>query len=184
MSGCGGRLACYGGNLVLIGMPGVGKSTVGVLLAKALSRGFLDTDVQIQVQQNESLQAIIEARGLDVFLGIEQQYVQGLACSRHVIATGGSVVYGEAAMRHLRGSGITIHLDVPFDLLEDRITNLATRGVVMGRGQTLTALFEERAPLYRRYADVTVRCGADTADQVVAALIGRLEEHLAPPGGR
>jgi len=128
-------------NLVLIGMPGVGKSTVGVLLAKALSRSFIDTDVYIQAQEGRRLQEIIDTDGLDRFLEIEARHVLSLGCRAHVIATGGSIVYSAEAMTRLKASGIAIYMRLPLPQLIDRLTNLDSRGVVMVRGQTIESLF-------------------------------------------
>jgi len=157
-------------NVVLIGMPGVGKSTVGVLLAKALSREFLDTDVCLQGCEKRRLKDIIDTDGLPAFLALEERHVLALDCRRHVIATGGSVVYGERAMQHLKHNGIVVHLDLPIDAIKTRVRNLATRGVVMAAGQSLESLYAERLPLYRRYADVTVDCRGLTHEGVVEAV--------------
>ena len=158
-------------NLVLIGMPGVGKSTVGVLLAKALSRSFVDTDVLIQAQEGRRLQDILDAEGGEVFRGVEERHILALECRAHVIATGGSVVYSEAAMRHLRAGGVAVYLELPLPVLEERITNLDSRGVVMASTQTFAGLYEERRPLYERYADVTIHCSALNHEQAVARIM-------------
>lgn len=157
-------------NIVLIGMPGVGKSTVGVLLAKVLAREFLDTDVCLQGCERRRLQEIIDRDGLAAFLRIEERHVLELQCRRTVIATGGSVVYSDRAMRHLRGNGVIVFLDLPIGDLKRRLANLATRGVVMAAGQTLEGLWAERLPLYRRHADVTVACAGLTHEGVVDAV--------------
>ncbi|MCP4642094.1 MAG: shikimate kinase [bacterium] len=164
-------------NIVLIGMPGVGKSTVGVLLAKALSRSFMDTDVSIQALECRRLQDIIDAEGTDRFLTIEERNLLMLDCVRHVIATGGSAVYSEPAMDHLKNTGVVVYLKLPFDHLERRIANLDSRGVVMGPGQGLATLYEERTPLYERYADVAVECTGLTHDESVAAVVSALETY-------
>lgn len=145
-------------NIVLIGMPGAGKSTVGVLLAKITGRSFLDTDVCIQALESRQLQQIIDQEGLDAFRAIEEKHVLGLRCTRHVIATGGSVVYSDAAMRHLRQGGVVVYLDLPVARIRERLRNLSARGVVMMPGQSLDALYAERAPLYHQYADLVVPC--------------------------
>ena len=157
-------------NVVLIGMPGVGKSTVGVLLAKATSRDFLDTDVHIQVRQGRRLQEILDADGRAAFMRMEERYLLGLDLRDHVIATGGSVVYSEAAMRHLAARGVIVYLRLALPLLERRISNLGVRGVVMARGQTLADLYAERSPLYQRWGQVILDCDGLTADQVVREL--------------
>ncbi|MBN1669616.1 MAG: shikimate kinase [Kiritimatiellae bacterium] len=163
-------------NVVLIGMPGVGKSTAGVLLAKAMSRSFLDTDVHIQVLEGRRLQEIIDVQGMARFCRIEERHVLELDYRRCVVATGGSVVYSERAMAHLRRDGVTVHLDLPLALLAKHITDLDSRGIVMAPGQTLEGLYEERQPLYRRYADLTVDCRGKTPDQVVTEAVAQLRE--------
>lgn len=157
-------------NIVLIGMPGVGKSTVGVLLAKALAWDFVDTDVLIQVAEGAGLQDIIDFRGLDEFRRIEERHVLGLQCRRCVVATGGSVVYSPAAMAHLRRSGTVIALELPLSTLVARLPDLATRGVAMTPGMTLADLHRERQPLYRRYADHVVDCTDMGHDTVLRAI--------------
>ena len=161
-------------NIVLIGMPGVGKSTVGVLLAKALSREFVDTDILIQAAEGRRLQDIIDRDGLAAFLAIEERHVRALNVRRHVIATGGSVVYSEAAMDHLAANGIALYLELPLPLLRDRVRNFDSRGVVMPRGQSLDALYDERAPLYRRHARAVVDCAGHNHEETVAAVIHAL----------
>ena len=162
-------------NLVLIGMPGVGKSTVGVLLAKATSRDFLDTDVYIQAKEGRSLQEIIDREGTEAFCRLEERHVLSLICRSCVIATGGSVVYHATAMRHLGSSGIIIHLDLDLPALERRLTNLDSRGVVMTPGQTFSYLFAERQALYRKYAQYTIPCGNRTHEEIVGEITRRLE---------
>jgi shikimate kinase len=161
-------------NLVLIGMPGVGKSTVGILLAKAISRDFLDTDVLIQAREGRSLQEIIDGEGVEAFCRLEERHVLSLACRSCVIATGGSVVYRAASMRHLGSFGIIIHLDLNLAALEKRLTDLNSRGVVMAPGQALIQLFAERQPLYRRYAQHTIRCDHRTHEEIVDDIIRQL----------
>jgi len=167
-------------NIVLIGMPGVGKSTVGVLLAKALSRNFTDTDVFIQSLECRRLQDILDGQGRDTFLALEERYILSLNLHGHVIATGGSVVYSKPAMNHLADKGVIVHLDLPFDMLERRINNLPSRGVVMASGQTLRTLYDERQPLYRHYANITIPCKNLGHDEVVLAIIDRLRETGVP----
>jgi shikimate kinase len=165
-----------GRNIVLIGMPGVGKSTVGVLLAKALGRYFLDTDVFIQAIQGRSLQSMIDRHGLAWFLEAEEDYILCLDETNAVIATGGSVVYSEQAMRHLGAHGVIVHLDLPVEKIEQRLENLPTRGVVMEKGQTIRSLYDQRQPLYRRYAQITIDCTGKTHEQIVAEIAQTLTE--------
>lgn len=157
-------------NIVLIGMPGVGKSTVGVLLAKALGRHFLDTDVLIQASVGRSLQEIIDSDGLAAFRRVEEDYVLRADLTNAVIATGGSVVYSEKAMQHLSSRSVIVHLDLPVERIEQRIRNLPTRGVVMEKGQTIRSLYAQRQPLYRRYAQLAIDCTDKTHEQIIAEI--------------
>ena len=161
-------------NLALIGMPGAGKSTLGVLLAKRTARSFLDTDLLIQNAEGASLQEIIEKRGVEFFRHVEERVVLRLDRSSSVIATGGSVVYSKAAMEHLGRLGRRIYLDVSLADLERRLGNLDTRGVIRDPGQDLEGLLAERRPLYERWADIRVECGDLEHDGVVAAVIHAL----------
>ena len=166
-----------GNNVVLIGMPGVGKSTIGVLLAKRLGYGFLDTDILMQTRAGMKLQQIIAARGLDGFRRLEEQTILSLSVSSQVISTGGSVVYSNRAMAHLRQSGWVCHLDIEPQLLKERLDNIDTRGIVMAPGQTIDSLYRERYPLYIQHADTTVHSGNRTPTQVLqkidSALVAR-----------
>jgi shikimate kinase len=161
-------------NLALIGMPGAGKSTLGVLLAKRTARSFWDTDLLIQQAEGEPLQQIIEERGVNSFRRVEERIVLGLDCSSCVIATGGSVVYSEAAMEHLGRLGQRIYLDVPLPELEQRLGDLDKRGVIRGAGQDLEDLLAERRVLYERWADIRVDCGGLQHDGAVDAVIRAL----------
>ncbi len=161
-------------NITLIGMPGVGKSTVGVLLAKATGRRFLDTDLVIQTRVGESLQHILDTRGMVAFCRIEEQVLLDMDVHSSVIATGGSVVYSAAAMGRLNHTGPIVHLDLPLDALERRISDLETRGVVLGPGRTLADLYAERHPLYEAWADLTVDCSGRTQDAIVTEIRRRL----------
>lgn len=145
-------------NIVLIGMPGVGKSTVGVILAKVLGYRFVDADLVIQERENRLLREIIEQDGLDGFLKAEEEANVQVAQTavKAVVATGGSVVYCENAMRQLGGTGIIVYLKLDYETLNERLSNLKGRGVVLKEGQDLKGLYEERIPLYEKYADITV----------------------------
>jgi shikimate kinase len=153
-------------NVVLIGMPGSGKSTVGVLLAKALGYGFLDVDLVIQQQEDALLQEILDTRGVEAFLDAEERAVCGLECTHHVVAPGGSAVCREKAALHLKSLGAVVYLRVPLEELTQRIQNLSTRGIAMKPGQTLADVMAYRAPLYDRYADLVIDCppGQDLAE--------------------
>lgn len=154
-------------NIILIGMPAVGKSTIGVLLAKRLGWSFVDTDLIIQVGESRKLQDILDSHGIEKFCALEQHYVLTVNCEKHVIATGGSVIYGTKAMEHLKSLGTLIHLDLLPHLLEKRLKNLSSRGVVMPKGQGITTLYQQRHPLYVGYADVTIECNRLSVDEIV-----------------
>ena len=157
-------------NVVLIGMPGVGKSTIGVLLAKRLNYSFLDTDIFIQTREGKSLQQIIQAYGAAGFCDIEERYILSLNVSAHVIAPGGSVVYRQKAMEHLQANGLIIYLKLVLENLKKRLNDLDARGVVIGPDQKLDDLWAERHPLYLDYADTTVVTDGLTPDQVVGEI--------------
>lgn len=157
-------------NIVLIGMPGCGKSTIGVKLAQALNMSFVDTDDVIQRRSGRKLQAMVDADGIDRFLEEEAEAVCSLDVYGYVVATGGSVVYKEQAMRHLHAMGRVVYIELPFEEIERRIHNLSSRGIALRRGQTLRMLYEERIPLYEKEADDTVSAVGLDADQTVAAI--------------
>lgn len=162
-------------NIILIGMPGVGKSTVGVLLAKRLGMAFVDTDIMIQVRQGRSLQAIIQAHGAAEFCRIEENHILSLELAAHVIAPGGSVVYSPRAMAHLKAHGIAVHLDIAVERLKRRLDDVDARGVVIAPGQTLEGLFAERRPLYLRYADATIATDGLMPELVMKEIIKALK---------
>ena len=162
-------------NLVLIGMPASGKSTVGVILAKLMGMDFIDTDLLIQKQAGRRLSEIIEEQGLQGFLDLESRVCGAVAAENSVIATGGSVVYGDAAMTHLRSIGRVIYLDVSYENLMKRLHNVRQRGVVLREGQTVESLYAERAPLYQKYADLTVREADGGIEDTVAGILKLLD---------
>ncbi len=143
-------------NIVLIGMPGVGKSTIGVVLAKVLGYRFVDADLVIQERTGKLLREIIEESGTDGFIEVENRINSQIEAEHAIIATGGSVVYGAEAMRHLKENGTVLYLKLPYEELERRLSDIKGRGVVLRDGQTLRDLYEERVPLYEKYADMTV----------------------------
>lgn len=161
-------------NISLIGMPGVGKSTVGVLLAKAISWSFLDTDVMIQVAEERPLRDIIDTEGIERFVRVEQRYVLALDRRQHVIAAGGSVIHGRAAMEHLRSLGTIVHLDLPLPILEERLARMNSHAIIMAPGQTLHGIFQQREPLYRQYADVGISCDGRSQEDIVDEIVARL----------
>ena len=161
-------------NIILIGMPASGKSTAGVLLAKNIGYGYIDCDLLIQNEQKALLCDIISRVGVQEFIKIEEKVNAELWAERCVISTGGSVVYGERAMAHLKTLGKIIYIQVGLEELERRLKgkDLFSRGVVMKNpGTTLADLYAERAPLYEKYADLTVNCQSNTLDETVEMLI-------------
>ena len=161
-------------NIVLIGMPGAGKSTVGVLLAKSMLMDFCDTDLLIQKKYSKSLCEIINEEGIDAFIKAEDEIVSRIELENTVIATGGSVVYGENAMRNLKKNGTIVYLKVSPRGLYERINNIHTRGIAMKAGTTLDDLYRERAPLYEKYADITIECEEDTPERCVELIVNEI----------
>jgi len=162
-------------NFVLIGMPGCGKSTVGVVLAKALGYNFLDSDLAIQAREGKKLHEIIEERGQEGFRQVENEVNASLDCFKTVIATGGSVIYGPEAMAHLRKIGTVIYLKLPYEEIKHRLGDLHKRGVTLKEGQTLKDLYDERIPLYEKYAHWVVECEGLRLRQVVQEICQRAE---------
>lgn len=162
-------------NIVLIGMPGVGKSTVGVILAKVLGYQFVDADLLIQQHEGKLLREIIAEVGTEGFIQVENRVNAGIECSKSIIATGGSVVYGKEAMEHLKEIGTVIYLEVSFSTLEKRLSDIKGRGVVLKEGQTLYDLYMERSPLYENYADVCVSEDGLNVEQTVEHLVNKLQ---------
>lgn len=159
------------GNIILIGMPGAGKSTVGVLLAKSLRMPFIDTDLVIQQVKGMYLQDIIDKFGIAEFLEIEKKVILSLDIENHVIATGGSAVYSLQAIKHLREpDGLVIYLKLAFKSIERRIRNISSRGIAMNTGQTLVDVYKERIPLYKSNADITVNCYGKHMEQIVTEI--------------
>jgi shikimate kinase len=167
-------------NVSLIGMPGAGKSTLGAQLAKRTGRSWLDVDLFIHETEDTPLSEILAQGGVEEFRRVEERCVALLDCSNTVIATGGSVVYSAPAMEHLGAISVRLYLNVPVDVIADRLGDLDARGVVRAPQQTLEGLYEERRPLYERWADLTVDCGSLGPDEVVDAMLAALGESSQP----
>ena len=162
-------------NVVLIGMPGAGKSTVGVVLAKVLGYQFLDSDLLIQDRESRLLKDIIAEEGLEGFIQIENEVNASINTHDSVIATGGSVVYGKEAMDHLRSIGTVVYIKLGYGTLDSRLGNIKQRGVALKDGQTLYSLYEERCPLYEKYADIVI----DSENLGVEELLEEIKNHFA-----
>ena len=159
-------------NIILIGMPGVGKSTVGVIAAKTLGMQFTDVDLLIQAQEHMLLEQLIAQKGIDGFLDIENRIGAAIDTERTIIATGGSMIYGKEAMANLRRQGMIIYLQLSYPLLERRLGDLKKRGVILRKGQDLYGLYLERTPLYEAWSDAVICCDHLGIEEVV----GRVEE--------
>ena len=158
-------------NIVLIGMPGSGKSTTGVILAKTLGVEFVDIDRLIQKTTGKLLYEIIETEGIEAFLDIEMKTILAFQADSTVIATGGSAVLREESMLHLHKHSITVYLDVPFPILEKRIHNIKTRGIAADADLSLADIYRHRKPFYEKYADLTVPCGDQSVEDNVALIL-------------
>lgn len=165
-------------NLILIGMPAAGKSTVGVILAKYMNMDFLDTDILIQNKTGKKLSEIIEENGIDEFCRIEEEIVASIDCSSTIIATGGSVVYGEKAMAHLKKNGEIVYLETSLEAVEKRLENLEQRGVVNKNNSSVEDLYNERVPLYEKWADMNYSTSTGRPEDVVANIIKSLENNF------
>lgn len=163
-------------NVILIGMPGCGKSTVGVLLAKEIGYGFIDSDLLIQAEEKRLLSQIIEEEGIDGFNAIEDRVNASIDADRCVVATGGSVIYGENAMRHLKEIGKVVYIKLPFEEIARRLGDLKSRGVSIKEGYTLKQLYDERIPLYERYADVIVDCENISVEECLSRLCEAIKD--------
>ena len=164
-------MAQTGSNLVLIGMPGSGKSTVGAILAKRTGRDFVDTDLLVQTSQGRTLQDIVDNDGYLALRRIEEEVLLDLAVHNHVIATGGSAVYSERAMEHLKKDGILVFLEVDFDTLQSRVRDFKTRGLAKQPNQSFAELFGERFPLYTKHADITINSAGLNPEDVCTRII-------------
>ena len=162
-------------NIVLIGMPACGKSTIGVQFAKWLSMGFIDTDLLVQARAGESMQAFQDANGMDAYQTLECDTVKSVICDNCVIATGGSAIYCDGAMSHLQGMAKIVFLDVPMDEIKSRLGDISQRGVVIKPGMNLDDLYAERHPLYLNYADVVIDCAGKSQNQLLQEVISLIE---------
>ncbi len=166
-------------NLILIGMPGSGKSTVGVILAKNLTRPYLDSDILIQLTENRSLQDIVDDDGYMVLRDIEERVLLGISCENHVIATGGSAAYSAKAMEHLKENGVVIFLNASLETLKSRIHNYETRGLAKRADQSFADLFQERFDLYTKYADLIIDSNNRSQEEVCDDIHEQLQLLLA-----
>ena len=163
-------------NIILIGMPGVGKSSVGVILAKILGYRFVDSDLVIQEKEGKLLSEIIAEQGIEGFIKIEDRINASINCEKSIIATGGSAVYGEAAMKHFKEIGTVVYLKSDYETIDERLGDLKTRGVAMKEGQTLKDLYDERCPLYEKYADIIVdESGCSSVRETISKLLKSIE---------
>ncbi len=165
-------------NIIIIGMPGAGKSTMGVVLAKTLGRNFIDTDIVIQEHAGRLLQEIIDEEGPEGFLAIEEKTILSLDCRNAVIATGGSVVFSKKAMEHLKARGVVIYLKISCEEMVRRLDNITTRGIVLARSQSLPEMYAQRIPLYEKYADITIDCSKDDFENSIGNVIDELSGFL------
>lgn len=158
-------------NIILIGMPGCGKSTCGVIAAKVMLKNFFDTDLLLQGLEQQRLQDMIDEKGTDYFYAAEERAILSLKLEAAVIATGGSVIYSDKAMRHLRSMGKVIYLHLEYETMIKRIHNFTTRGIVVKEGSTLLDMYNERLPLYRKYADAVIECDNNTVEETVEKIV-------------
>lgn len=162
-------------NVVLIGMPGCGKSTLGVLLAKVLMMDFVDTDLLLQKQCGKPLQKLVDELGSDGFSQMEEDFVSQLALENTVIATGGSVALEEKAMEKLHENGVIVFVKLSYETIEKRLKNISTRGIAMKKGQTLRQLYDQRQPFYQRWADMTLEADDQDIEETMEALVKKIK---------
>lgn len=162
-------------NLILTGMPACGKSTLGVVLAKTLGMKFVDTDLLIQEVESCRLQEIIDERGMQEFLRIEEKVLSEIEAENSIISTGGSAVYSDKAMKHLGSIGDVVYIKLSLDEIERRLNNIKTRGIAMKPGETLADLYNMRVPLYEKYADITIETEGMGIEESIEVLIEKLK---------
>jgi len=158
-------------NIILVGMPSCGKSTVGVILAKTMNKGFVDTDILIQQREGKTLQEIINTQGNDYFHQVEEQVLLGFNEVDYVVATGGSAIYFDKAIEKFKEKGVVVYLRVSLETVLERLNNITTRGVTLAKGQTLGDLYNQRIPLYEKHADVVIDGDGKTVEEVVLEII-------------
>ena len=163
-------------NVILIGMPACGKSITGVVLAKTMRKSFIDTDLRIQEKEERPLQDIINESGNDYFRKVEEEVLCSVETSNSVISTGGSAIYYDTAMKHLKEQGTVVYLKVALETIEARLYNFKTRGVTMEKGATIASLYEERIPLYEKYADVIIEADGFEVEDTVEAIINAVNK--------
>lgn len=162
-------------NLILTGMPACGKSTLGVVLAKTLGMRFVDTDLLIQEVENRKLQEIIDEQGMEEFLRIEEKVLSGVRTENSIISTGGSAVYSDKAMKHLKSIGDVVYIKLSLNEVERRLNNIKTRGIAMKPGETLADLYNIRVPLYEKYADITIETEGMGIEESIEILVKKLK---------
>lgn len=161
-------------NIILIGMPASGKSTVGVVLAKTIAYFFTDTDLVIQSREGKRLQDIIDNEGMDAFFRCEEAALLSLcSTSNTVVATGGSAVFSEKGMEHIKENSVCIYIEVPCDALTRRLRNIRTRGIAAKKGETIEEIFREREALYKKYADITISSDGKNVEEIVEEIVNR-----------
>lgn len=158
-------------NIILVGMPSCGKSTVGVILAKTMNKGFVDTDILIQQREGKTLQEIINTQGNDYFHHVEEQVLLDFDKVDYVVATGGSSIYFDKAIEKFKEKGVVVYLRVSLETVLERLNNITTRGVTLAKGQTLGDLYNQRIPLYEKHADVVIDGDGKTVEEVVSEII-------------
>lgn len=154
-------------NVILVGMPSCGKSTVGVVLAKTMNKGFVDTDILIQQAESRTLQEIIDEKGNDYFHHVEERVLLDFDGENYVVATGGSAIYFDRAMDRFKEKGLVVYIKVSLDTILERLNNIKTRGVTLEKGQTIADLFEQRVPLYEKHADLIIKADGLSVEEVV-----------------
>jgi shikimate kinase len=163
-------------NVILIGMPACGKSITGVVLAKTMRNSFIDTDLLIQEKEERPLQDIINENGNDYYRKVEEEVLCSVNTTNSVISTGGSAIYYDSAMKHLKEQGTVVYLKVSLETIESRLDNIKTRGVTMEKGATIATLYDERIPLYEKYADVIIEADGFEVEDNVAAIINAVSK--------